>query len=226
MSEFLNLFSANTGTAISALATVISAAATVFIALLTAFLWFENRRLRKAGNAPELVAYLSPHSDGSGAINFVLANVGKGPAFDVTFELLYDELDFKNHDVMLVNDKDRMPMSVIPQDERIYSLFGISFQLYGQMDGTDIGPLKPFQVCLDYFDVLGKKSSRKRAIDIKQFAGIRGVLAKSAERKIADSMEKIEHHLSTVARQSVKFSAFVDITEFDDRYVKKAKGGE
>ncbi|MER9602263.1 hypothetical protein [Mesorhizobium sp. M0239] len=226
MGEFLGVFDANASSTVSAIATAVSAVATGVIALLTAFLWFENRSLRKAGIAPEIVAYLSPHSDGNGAINFVLANVGRGPAFDVRFELLYDEQDFKSHDVMLVNDKERMPMTVIPQDEKIYALFGISFELYGQIGGADIGPLKAFKVKLRYLDVLGKEIARERTIDIKQFAGLRGVLAKAAERRIADSTEKMEGHLATIAKRSNSFAAFVDITEFQDRYVKKAKGGK
>ena len=78
-------------------ANYITASATVAIAGLTFFLWYENRTLRKAGSSPELVAYLSPHPDGHGGIEFVLANVGRGPAFDVTFDLICDEEDFKAH---------------------------------------------------------------------------------------------------------------------------------
>lgn len=226
MNELIGLWDASASASISAIATAVSAIATAVIALLTAFLWFENRNLRKAGTAPEIVAYLSPHTDGNGAINFVLANVGRGPAFDVTFEFECDETDFKNHAVMLENDKDRVPMSVIPQDEKIYSLFGISFQLYGKIDDTVINPLKPFRVRLRYHDALGKRHFNDRVIDIKQFAGLRGVLSKSTGRNIADSLEKIEHHLSTVARQSKNFSAFVDITQLKDQYVRKVEGND
>ncbi|TIW46190.1 MAG: hypothetical protein E5V71_05045, partial [Mesorhizobium sp.] len=100
-------------------ANLIGAASTFAIALLTVFLWAENRRMRKAGAAPEVVAYLTPHPDGHGGIQFVLANVGRGPAYGLTFEFIYDEKDFASHAVMLVNDKERTPLTVLPQDEKL-----------------------------------------------------------------------------------------------------------
>jgi hypothetical protein len=57
-----------------------------------------------------------------------------------------------------------------------------------------------------------------------QFAGLRGVLDKSNERNIAESLNRIEGHLSTLAGQSARVSAFVDVTQFGDQYVKKVKG--
>lgn len=205
-------------------ANYITAGATVAIAGLTFFLWYENLTLRKAGSSPELVAYLSPHPDGHGGIEFVLANVGRGPAFDVTFDLICDEEDFKAHDVLVVNDKDRMPITVIPQDVQQRALFGVSYVLYGSVNGKDIGPLKPFEVRISYSDIFGRKQTRKRAIDIRQFAGLRGVLAKSNAYKMAQSLESIDKHLGTISKQAGRFSAFVDVTEFKDTYVQKRKG--
>jgi hypothetical protein len=205
---------------------LIAAVSTLTIAILTIFLWFENRRLRKAGSAPDIVAYLAPHPDGTGAIEFVLANVGKGPAFHVSFQLSYDEADFEAHRVYLVNDKDRTPISVLPQDDKIKSLFGISFELYGKVDDKDIGQLKPFDVDIEFVDEIGRKKKSRRTIDIRQFAGLRGILQKSSTSQVVRSLEKIEDHLSKIARQSSRFSAFVDVTEIQDQYVKKTKGDQ
>lgn len=205
-------------------ATVATAAATIAIAFLTFFLFWENRTLRKAGSSPEPVAYLSPHPDGHGGIEFVLANVGSGPAFDVTFSLEYDDADFQAHDVMVLNDKDRMPISVIPQDTAQRSLFGISFVLYGNTNGKSIGPLKPFKVRINYSDIYGRKHARERMIDIRQFAGLPGLLAKSNAYKIAQSLESIDKHLGSISKQTARFSAFVDVTEIKDDYVQIRKG--
>lgn len=205
-------------------ASYINAVSTTVIAVLTGFVLYENRALRKAGSSPELVAYLSPHPDGNGAIEFILANVGRGPAFDVTFELSYDEADFQAHDVKVINDHDRMPISVIPQDDQQRALFGISFVLYGKSNGEDIGPLKPFQVCIRYSDIVGRKQTRTRTIDIRQFAGLRGLLSNSNANKVAKSLETIDNHLAAISRQATRYSAFVDVTELKDTFVKKAKG--
>ncbi|MDP2372203.1 hypothetical protein [Reyranella sp.] len=205
---------------------LITAASTVVLAALTAFLWFENRGLRKAGSAPQVVAYLLAHPDGNGAVQFILANIGKGPAFAVKFSLICDEADFDAHDVLLRNDAERMPMAVLPQDEILSSLFGIGFKLFGLVGDKRIAPLKPFSVSIEYHDVLGRKSKSQRVIDIKQFAGLAGITAKSNERQVAQSLEKIERHLATIARQSSRFNAFVDVTQLSDEWAKKAKGAE
>jgi len=210
-------------------APLIGAASTAAIAVLTVFLWFENRTLRRAGSSPEVVAYIKPHTDGSGAIEFVMANVGKGPAFGIEYNFICDESDFEYHRVMIRNDSDRMPISVLPQDEAMKSLFGISFELYGDVGSKNIGPLKPFKVLISYADISGRRFKRERAIDIRQFEGLRGVLAKSNERRIASAIEKIEKHLSVISQQSQqsqRFSAFVDTTELRDKFIKKTRGGE
>lgn len=205
-------------------ANYITAGATLAIAALTLFLLLENRTLRKAGSTPELVAYLSPHPDGHGGIEFVLANVGSGPAFDVTFSLEYDDADFEAHDVMVLNDRDRMPISVIPQDAQQRALFGISFVLYGNTNGKSIGPLKPFKVLINYSDIFGRKQVRERTIDIRQFAGLHGLLAKSNAYKAAQSLESIDKHLASLSKQAARFSAFVDVTQIKDEYVQIRKG--
>lgn len=76
---------AQNANAVTAIATAVIAAFTMLTAVLTRVLMAENRRLRKAGTEPEVTAYLIPHPDGNGAINFVLANIGQGPARNVTF---------------------------------------------------------------------------------------------------------------------------------------------
>ena len=201
-------------------ASLITAAATAVLAVWTGTLWFENRSLRKAGSSPEMVAYLMPHPDGHGGIHFVLANVGRGPAFNVSFDFVYDEADFKAHDAMLLNDPERTAISVVPQDEQLRTLIGISHHLYDQK----AGPLQPFAVRIAYQDVFGRKIKRERVLDIRQFAGLRGILEKSNERKVSEALEHIEKHIGTIARQSTRFTAFVDTTKISDSYVQKAKG--
>lgn len=153
-----------------------------------------------------------------------MANIGKGPAFDVGFTFACDETDFESHNVQLRNDKERVPQTVLPQEESVKSLFGIGFQLFGDVRGGRIPPLKPFSVRIEYLDILGRKVVSERRIDIRQFSGLRGILAKSNERKSSQALEGIEKHLATIARQSGRFNAFVDTTKLSDQYVQKAKG--
>lgn len=64
----------------TATATIVLAATTIVYAWHTWQLVKENRLLRKAGTDPQVVAFaiINPHV--YGAIDFVMANVGKGPA--------------------------------------------------------------------------------------------------------------------------------------------------
>lgn len=202
----------------------VTAGSTLAVALLTAFLWMENRRLRNAGSSPLVVAYLSSHTDGNGAVEFVLSNVGHGPAFQLNFTFECDESDFKSHKVLLINDAERMSTNVLPQGESIRALFGIGFELYGNLGDTKLQPLKPFRVRVTYKNSSGKIHSDNRTIDIRQFAGLRGVVAKSNPAKMAQTLEKIEGHLSVISRQAGRFSAFVDVTELRDEVVRKKKG--
>lgn len=203
---------------------LMSGISTLAIAILTAFLWFENRALRKAGSSPEVVAYILPHPEGSGAVEFILANVGRGPAFDVVFQFNCDEDDFLAHKVLLENDKDRMPLSVIPQGEKVKSLFGTGFELYGKMSHQDIGPLKRFEVHITYKDALGRTHRGKRIIDIKQFSGLHGILAKSPSAKAAETLDKMEKHLQVISRQVGHYVPLVDVTEIADQRRRKKKG--
>ena len=202
---------------------LITATATIVLAILTAFLWVENRGLRRAGSLPQVVAYLLPHPDGNGAVEFVLANVGKGPAFNVGFAFTCDESDFEAHNVQLRNDNERVPLTVLPQDEAVRVLFGIGFELFGNMGSEQIPPLKPFSVSIEYLDILGRQATVERRIDIHQFSGLRGILNKSNERKMAEALEGIDKSLRNIARQSSRFTAFADTTKLSDQYVQKAK---
>jgi hypothetical protein len=93
---------------------LITAIATIAIALLTRTLARENRILRQAGTEPEVIAYLIPHPSGHGGINFVIENVGMGLAKDISFSFEHDEEDFENHNVLLVNDENRLSFSLYP----------------------------------------------------------------------------------------------------------------
>lgn len=162
------------------------------------------------------MALVQTCSDGSGAVEFILANVGRGPAFDVKFIFECDEIDFKSHNVYLRNDPERMPISVLPQGDKVKALFGIGFHLYCGVNNKNIGPLKPFVVRIEYLNTFGIKHYKEMTIDIRQFAGMRGIIRKSEERQIVEYLKKIEKNISIIARESSKFASFVNIAKFDD----------
>lgn len=202
----------------------VQAVSAVAVAFLTYFLASDNRRLRRATTDPEVVVYLAPHPDGHGGVNFVLANVGQGPALDVNFDIRCDESDFEHHSVMLRNSTERTPLTVLPPGERIGSLFGVGYVLFSNQRDGDGVPLRPFQVSLSYKDIRGRRYGSSHSIDIRQFAGLSGLLAKPPQIKIAESLSKIEKHLGRLARNSIQESALVSTTLISSEYETVAKG--
>lgn len=207
-----------------ALATVVSASATAAIAALTILLVCENRKLRKAGKEPQVIAYLVPHVDGNGAVNIVFANVGMGLARDVAFRIDCDEEDFNSHHVLMHARNSAAPINTLPAGEKIVALVGIGFELFGSVGEDQIGPLKPFTVRIDFSDIDGKRGSTSTAIDIRQFEGLPGMMNKPALREIQEALESMDKRFEVLARASDKFVQFVDVTALNDkvRQVRKS----
>lgn len=211
---------------VTAGATVVIAVFTFALAILTGMLAVENRKLRRAGTDPQIVAYLVPHPDGNGAINFVLANIGQGPARNVQFDLEYDETDFIQHEVWLQNDSNRSYISVLPQGEKIVALFGRGYDLAGNGKDGNGQVLKPFTTVLVYEDWTGRKYKSSHKIDVSQFMGLRGIYSKPANREIADTLNKMEKHLSALSRLPTSTYKLIDTTSINEdvRQFKKGEG--
>ena len=102
-----------------AIPTIVIAMSTLITVILTWMLARENRLLRKAGTEPEVVAYLTIHPLYQTFLNFVLANVGRGPARNVRFEFDVGEKVLDANEIRLKNSITRKPISFLPQGESI-----------------------------------------------------------------------------------------------------------
>ena len=180
----------NSINAVATLIIAISAAVTVF---LTRALVRENRLLRKAGTEPEIVAYLAIHPLYQTFLNFVLANVGRGPAQNVRFKLAANSEDLEARDVALRNSVDRKPISFLPQGENMCVYFG------NTVDVLKEPRLSPFDVFIDYEDMKGRKHRRTCRLDVAQFVGF-SLLGDPPEKEVANSLKKIEGHLKGFAK--------------------------
>lgn len=203
---------------------LVSALATVAIAWLTFELARENRKLRKAGQEPQVVAYLVPHPDGNGAINIVFANIGMGVAKDVVFDILGDEKDFETHGVLMRTLKGAAPINVIPSGEKIVALFGIGYELFGNIGEKPIEPLKPFKVKMEFADIDGRKRSTISDIDIRQFSGLTGLINKPALREIEGTLKSMDKRFDIIARAAKKFVTLADTSSMEDRVRQFRKG--
>lgn len=187
MNEFLTWTEAHQA-ALIAISTVVTAAATVILTWLTGSMVGENRRLRKAGTEPELVAYLLPDERTKILLNFVLANIGQGPARNVMFSFIGDEENFKKHEVRLSNNPRRTAISMLPQGEKLVAYFGRGPNLYQEPR------LKPFDVKVEYENIDGKKCIRKYKLDVSQFDGLSS-LGTPADYEMAQALKKIANEV-------------------------------
>jgi hypothetical protein len=85
---FWNFLKTSEGASLTtAISTIVLTLTTMVYAWLTAVLAKENKLLRKAGTEPQIIAYLSPYPRIVGPLQFILANVGQGPALNVRFRV-------------------------------------------------------------------------------------------------------------------------------------------
>ncbi len=194
--------------------TIVSAAATVAIAVFTVWMIIENRSLRKAGFSPHVVAYLVWNPKENGALELAVVNVGTGPAFNVSIELIdHDENDFQIHDVKIANTPYRTPMTVLPQGERQDFFFGISFNL---MNCENIkSPLKPFRLKLEYYNIYKHKISNTYTMDINQFDGFSKIIPSNT---YAEYLKEISGDLKKHNQNIIKF---IDVAS---NVIQKEKG--
>lgn len=148
--------------ATTAISTVVLTLTTIAYAWLTAVLAKENRLLRKAGTEPQVIAYLAVHPRISGPLQFILANVGQGPAFDVRFRIVAGGDDFAQHQAHLPAPE--VALTAIPQGERYETFFGMGPEMFREPK------LKPFSIEVSYLDIGKRERSETFHLDIRQFA--------------------------------------------------------
>ena len=100
---------------VTAVSTAIIAISAVITAVLTWRLIRDNRNLTKVGTEPEVVAYLAgdPFQP---LTNFVLANVGRGPAKQVEFELVLEDYHYDR--IVLRNELGRKPLNSFSRERK------------------------------------------------------------------------------------------------------------
>ncbi len=194
MEPILN-FLASHQAAITAVATLVIAMSAVVTTILTRKLARENELLRKAGTEPEVVAYLDI---GSCFINFVLANVGQGPAQKVQFSIESDDFRFSDalppeQKIFLRNNTERTAISFLPQGENIRVVFCFDRILFAKPK------LPPFDVLIKYENIKGKAYKKIVKLDIAQFLGFSSPRPPKIETDLVNVLKEIEKHFWKVS---------------------------
>jgi hypothetical protein len=169
---------------ITLLAAAVSAFMALVVACLTAALANDNRRLRKAGTEPEVVAYLLPDQRHLNMLNLVVANVGRGPARNVVLEFIGDLDTLQKRGARLLTRSKLPILSVLPQDERFVQLFGNCLDLF---DGDQAPP--DFTIKVSFQTSSGAPKSTTSRASISDFLGVsRG---HSPEHETAEALKQI-----------------------------------
>ena len=125
-------------------------------------------------------------------IDFVLSNVGRGAALNITFRLDGDEADFEGHRVKL--RRTLKPINfMLPAESEVYSMGGMP-------DLTRGAPLKPFKAVIGYEDVDGLPYEEQVSLDLDQFRELAWQGRTSLWRTM-EALEKIEGHLGAYVRR-------------------------
>lgn len=196
--------------AVTGLAGIATAVATGLIAWLTGTLARENRRLREAGTEPKVVAYLLLDPRYKTMLNFVLANIGQGPALNVTFTFEADHQDLAAHNVRLTGSKDRQVASVLPQGERLVTFFGTGPELLREP------PLKPFSVKIEYEDLKRRAHVGSHKLDVSEFKGLI-TLGALPEHEVAEALKKIAKMMDHWSSGYHKIKVEVSTREEEER---------
>ena len=166
----------------TAISTVVLTATTMVYAWLTAILAKENKLLRKAGTEPQVIAYLAVHPRISGPLQFILANVGQGPAFNVRFRVVEGGDDFSEHDARIPQPK--VALTAIPQGECYETFFGMGPSMFKEPK------LRPFSVEVSYSDLSKRERSEVFRLDVQQFEG-RARIGGNPEQDLADAVKAL-----------------------------------
>ena len=177
-------------TVVIALAAIVSAGSAVAAVVLTRRLAEDNRVLRKAGTEPEVVAYLQI-GPRRGLLNFVLANVGQGPARHVEVSFLADTADFASHEVVPQPNQYQKVATVLPQGDRHEMFFG------GAIAAFRKPRLQPFKASVRFMDIRDREVENTFDLDLSPFESSRYVTIKT-EHDIALALEELNKRLRSV----------------------------
>ena len=171
----------------------------------------ENRKLRKAETSPRVVAYLALNPRAFGAVDFVLKNIGKGPATNVRYKLVSGGGAFNSKNIRMLPSS--LNYALLPQDDQLTSSMGMGWDLLAAPR------LNPFEIELSFEDLTGSKHSTRFKLDVAQFDGM-GRLGDTPDEQIADSLRKIVSVMEGCSHRRLQVEAMsvTERREHDQRF--------
>ena len=191
--EFVNTNAAG----ISAISTVVLMITTIVYAAFTAVLVKENKALRLSGTEPYVIAYLLPDQRHVTVINFIVSNVGRGPAKNISVKFKGDIEEWERRKVGTIYAERQIVATWLPQDQKVSSFFGVGPEIIGD------DPVKPIEVSIEYENIDGIKKSTNSVLDVKTFNKINR-LGKETFGEMSDSLKKIAEAATKTSRPNYR----------------------
>jgi hypothetical protein len=168
--------------AVSAFSALIVMIATIVNVAINRRLAKDNRALNKAGNAPRIVGYATINPHVYAAIDFVIRNIGKGAARNISYRVISggDDLELKGVRLPRMD----VQYSFLPQDEQFSTFMGMGWDLLKEPE------IKPFEIEITYEDLGGGKHSGRYTVNAAQFGGLHR-LGTPPDEEIAEYIKKI-----------------------------------
>ncbi len=184
-------------TVVIALAAIVTAGSAVASVVLTRRLAEDNRALRKAGTEPDVVVYLQI-GPRRGLLNFILANVGQGPARHVEVCFLAETADFARHDVVPQPNQYQKVATVLPQGDRHEMFFGNAIAAFKEPR------LQPFKASVRFMDIRDREVESTFDLDLSPFESSTYVTIKT-EHDIALALEQLNKDVRSVIGTGPRF---------------------
>jgi hypothetical protein len=197
-------------TAVSASTAIVVMFATLMTVALNRRLARENRELRKAEGDPQVIAYATTNPRYFPALDFVLANIGRGPAKNVSYKIVSGGEDLAKKGVRLLPLDVKFSFLLAGRD--LSAPLGMGFDLLSDP------PLAPFEVEVSYENVKGETTVGRHWIDVTQFDGLVR-LGEPPDEQMADGLKKIAKVMESwsMSRLQVETMSVTERKEHDEQ---------
>ena len=216
----LNWLNSN-ATIVSALASAVGAFTALVVMSLTIVtvrlnrgLARENRELRKAEGDPRVVGYARINPRVFGAIEFVIANIGKGPAKNISYRVISDEQILKDKGLQLLPRN--VPFTFLPAGESLGASLGFGWDLYEKPR------LDRFDVEITFENLKSEQQTARYTVDVAQFDGM-GRLGKPSDELMVENLKRIADAMEgwSMRRLQVETMSVTERAELDAKLMKR-----
>lgn len=192
MIESMPSFTPDQAVAITTMATVASVVMSFVLATISYLQWLENKRLRKIGEEPNVVVYLTPHETHINIMLLVVVNVGTGPAKDIELSFEGQIEAYQKPTILADIEQKRRILTLLPQNEKYVTMFANVVE-----SPPDVRELPNIHARIDYKNMRNKKFETFSELAIAEYKMAR---LTTHEEAVEKGLKNIFSGLTTIAK--------------------------